>query len=56
VLLALARQLAASTASITLGAEPTIAQVHAMRELRLVVTELRELVVRYSTSPGGVRR
>lgn len=53
VQLALARHLVDLTATTRVGAEPTVAQVHALRELRLVVTELRELVVHYSTTGKG---
>lgn len=48
VQLALTRHLTAMVQSIRLGADPTVAQVHAIRELRLAMTELRELVVSYS--------
>jgi hypothetical protein len=43
--LALARHLVAVVGSIKLGAEPTVAQVHAIRELWIVTTELRQLVL-----------
>jgi hypothetical protein len=46
--LALTRHLAAVVQAIRLGTEPTIAQVHAIRELRLAMTELRELVIGYA--------
>ena len=46
--LALARHLVDVVAGVAIGTEPTIAQVHAIRELRLVATALRELVVGYS--------
>lgn len=46
--LAVARHLAGIVAAITLGAEPTVAQVHAIRELRFATTELRRLVVDYA--------
>jgi hypothetical protein len=48
VQLALARHVVAIVASITLGTEPTVAQVHAIRELRLAITELRQLVAQYA--------
>ncbi len=53
--LALARYLARVVESIQLGAEPTVAQVHAIRELRLVVAELRLLVVDYYSRTAGHR-
>ena len=40
--LALARHLVAVVGSIELGTDPTVAQCHAIRELRLVTTELRQ--------------
>jgi hypothetical protein len=43
--LALARRLVDVVERVTLGAEPTVAQVHAIRELRIATTELRELVI-----------
>jgi hypothetical protein len=46
--LALARHLATITAAVHLGSTPTVAQIHALRELRLVTGELRALVVAYS--------
>jgi hypothetical protein len=46
--LALARHLVAVVERITLGTEPTVAQVHAIRELRLVTTELRCLVLEHT--------
>jgi hypothetical protein len=45
VALALARRLVDVVERVTLGAEPTVAQVHAIRELRIATTELRNLVV-----------
>lgn len=45
VALALARHLTAVVGSVTLGAAPSVAQVHAYRELRLATTELGQLVL-----------
>ena len=46
--LALARHLVAVSSAIVVGAEPTVAQVHALRELRLVTTELRAIVLAHA--------
>jgi hypothetical protein len=46
--LALARYLVGVTERIRIGESPTGADVHALRELRLAVTELRQLVVEYA--------
>ncbi len=46
--LALARHLVDVVAGVAIGTVPSIAQVNAIHELRIVITEVSELVVGYS--------
>lgn len=53
--LALARHLVAELATTHLGPDPSVAQVHGLRELRITLAELRDLVLEHTRESGRRR-